>query len=271
VLKSTGFLRYVGVLCFTLGLTVAVISFYVKLTAPAYASFPAGVDSAAYISVGLLVCATTLLIVLSYFAKRKVGFVSTYAKENAPKLNTLSNYQLTQLDLYLLQSLKRRKKLKGLAKETGVDPKVISRKLDLLFTLGYLTENTELTEKGYDIVNSSLRDSTLTQNPLPEEQPIRLPAIITQRKQSKRLSRYVGLGFVVIIALLVFFLAPIVPYSTTTSAIVTNVNLNAQTSVSYAVFQCGIVLNPQLSGGSSDYYVQYAPFTGARWICGNSV
>jgi hypothetical protein len=76
----------------------------------------------------------------------------------------------------------------------------------------------------------------------------------------------------VIALLIIFLLAPIVPYSTSSGiALGASVELTAQTSMSYAIFQCGLVSNPHVSGSYLGSSISYVPFTGTRWVCGNSV
>ena len=84
--KSADLLRSVGYSFFTLGLIIALLSIYVMLTTPAYASLPEYLDSAIYLSVGLLVCAGTLLVGLPFVTKGDAGFASTYVEENAPQV-----------------------------------------------------------------------------------------------------------------------------------------------------------------------------------------
>ncbi|HME18593.1 MAG TPA: hypothetical protein VKF15_02520 [Nitrososphaerales archaeon] len=66
-----------------------------------------------------------------------------------------SDYHFSQLDAYLLRSLEHTKDEKEMSGATGVDAQVIRGKLELLVRLGYLTEDMELTEKGYDAVSQS--------------------------------------------------------------------------------------------------------------------
>ena len=83
--KSADLLEYIGYSFFALGLAIAVLSIYLMLTASASVSFPRGLDSAIYLSTGLLICAGTLLIGLPFFAKNDVGFVSDYPEGNIPQ------------------------------------------------------------------------------------------------------------------------------------------------------------------------------------------
>jgi hypothetical protein len=77
------------------------------------------------------------------------------------------NEPLTALDITLLQNLQNTGSPKQLSNLTGVDPDVISDKLDRLSNLGYLTKNTKLTEKGFDFLNSMAKNAApnTTQQP----------------------------------------------------------------------------------------------------------
>jgi hypothetical protein len=93
----------------------------------------------------------------------------------AKKPKPPSDYHPSQLDMYLLRSLEHTKDEKELSGATGVDAQVIRSKLELLVRLGYLTENMEMTEEGYDAVSQSFpieipEDDTQT-SPPPLTQP----------------------------------------------------------------------------------------------------
>ncbi len=76
--------------------------------------------------------------------------------------------------------------------------------------------------------------------------------------------------FAVVLAL-GFFLFPIVPYSTSATGSL-DTRINAQISLSYAVFQCGIVMNPQfVNPDGSAIFGAIPPWTGPRLICGSTI
>ena len=86
-------------------------------------------------------------------AKQQVPEPSPKKEETESK--AIEDYRVTSLDLRLLKEIRSAKKERELAEATGVDVKVIEQKLDLLLQLGYITDNTALTEKGYSMIEDT--------------------------------------------------------------------------------------------------------------------
>jgi hypothetical protein len=145
---------------------------------------------------GTLVLSAAILGVSVFLTRKQSKLISKFARQSTPKLETLSDYELSQLDVYLLRSLRYTRKEKELARATGVDPQVITHKLNLLYTLGYVTENTELTEKGYDVINRPDSGSRQPEAPVASaEQPTQPTVGLTRQRQdhatSNKTSKYV--------------------------------------------------------------------------------
>lgn len=99
--------------------------------------------------------------------------------------------------------------------------------------------------------------------PAMQAQP-RQPVATTQSSNLRPSTSHAGRNAViVIILLLLFFLAPVVPYTFASySFLGANVQASAYVSPSFAVFHCGLVVNPQVSGSG---YGIAGSYSTAQW------
>jgi hypothetical protein len=75
----------------------------------------------------------------------------------------------------------------------------------------------------------------------------------------------------VVVVMAAFFLIPMFPFNTTVGS-GGALHVQAWTSVSYAIFRCGVVVTPVItqpaSFGTGAYHMHFAAWTGMGWICG---
>jgi hypothetical protein len=191
------------------------------------------------------------------------------ASSTAPAENETKG-ELSLLELTILRYLARGIGEKDISTYTGVGRTVISSKLDRLYEEDYITKDNKLTEKSFDLLHKSEpgTGATWSDNTSHTEQPEVQPQ---STSSTERNPVYIEASVVIIVLLAIFFLVPVVPYSQNSNAIVGTMTVTAQTSPSYVVFQCGIVMNPHVSGYYEGSLVtSYAPWSGTRWICGAS-
>ncbi|MDA4123579.1 MAG: hypothetical protein OK456_10410 [Thaumarchaeota archaeon] len=85
--------------------------------------------------------------------------------------------------------------------------------------------------------------------------------------------RHVGAiaaGGIIVIIVLVFFLAPLVPYTfSSVNFAGYSGNVSAQVSPSFYALGCGIVFNPTQSGSLGGITVSHQIYSGGEWQCKN--
>jgi hypothetical protein len=80
-----------------------------------------------------------------------------------------------------------------------------------------------------------------------------------------------AIGAIIVLAILSFFLLPVVPYSSSNAGqSLVGAKATAQVSPSYLVFNCGLVYNPAIGGTYGSASIASRPWQGGRWECGNS-
>ena len=76
-------------------------------------------------------------------------------------------------------------------------------------------------------------------------------------------------GVLVIVVVALFFLLPVVPYSSSNAAqSLVGAKATAGVSPSYMVFGCGLVYNPSIGSTLGSASIASHPWQGARWTCG---